>query len=77
MSRNTIFLAVVGGAILIAVLIGSGSGTSDRGFNISVSSDRGSKQEIHFNGETYKCDDETNSVVLTHDDGSTTTVYCD
>lgn len=76
MSRNTIFLAVVGGAILIAVLMGTGSSDGDNEMRISVSTG-GANEEIHFNGETYRCDEETNSVVLTHDDGSTTTVYCE
>jgi len=76
MSRNTIFLAVVGGAIVIAALFGSG-GSSDKDFTIEVSNGGSAGTDIEFNGKTYKCDEETGSVTLTHDDGSTTKVVCD
>jgi hypothetical protein len=77
MSRNTLFLAVVGGAIVLAALMGS-PGSDDKDYRIEVKHDGGrDSSSVEFNGKDYKCDTETGQVTLTHDDGSETVVICD
>jgi len=90
MNKNYIFVGVIGAALLVAAIANVISpeefGRDDYRVKVSYDSEedmydrarhgRGSGSTVKFNGKHYKCDEETGSVVLEHEDGSTTTVTC-
>jgi len=90
MTKNQIFIGVIGGALVLAALSSAFSGEEryDEGRRFEVSFDhedgehRGSRSRsdssstVEFNGKTIACDAETGTVELTHEDGSVTTVTC-
>ena len=88
MNKNYIFVGVIGAALLVAAIANVISPEKVGGdhYRIKLSHDgekgsydrtrRGSGSTVEFNGKHYKCDEETGSVVLEHEDGSTTTVTC-
>jgi len=79
MNKNYIFIGVIGAALLVAAIANNFSSDdfySDDDFQGSWESSH-SGSTVEFNGKSYKCDSDTKSVVLEHEDGSTTTVICD
>jgi hypothetical protein len=91
MNKNHIFIGVIVGAIGVAAIgnfISPESAHSGRnGWGMSMDGEdhhrrgsrphSGDKSTVEFNGKTYRCNKETGSVELTHDDGSITVVTCD
>ena len=80
MNKTHIFIGIIGAALVVAA-IGNAFSSEEYYRDTHVRWDHdgssGSEASIDFDGKDVKCDAETGSVVLEHEDGSTTTVICD
>jgi len=79
MNKNYIFIGVMVAAVVVAAIANRFSSEEvfhDDEYNYSDTRGSG-KSSVEFDGKQYECDAESKSVVLEHEDGSTTTVICD